>query len=90
MYDPNNEITGFDKYFLEKDNKNIIHLLFINDYCDYSTYYNSNTIWYLNQAISQEPSRQTFEILENSRDFLLTISEEIMENKINYLKIILK
>ena len=83
MYDPNNEITGYDKYFLEKDNKNIIHLLFINDYCDYSTYYNRNTIWYLTQAIAQEPSRQTFEILENTRDFLLTISEEIMENKLS-------
>ena len=83
MYDPNDEITGYDKYFLEKDNKNIIHLLFINDYCEYSSYYNKNTIWYLNQAIAQEPSRQTFEILENSRDFLLTISEEIMENKLS-------
>ena len=82
MYDPNNEITGYDKYFLEKDNKNIIHLLFINDYCDYSTYYNRNTIWYLTHAIAQEPSRQTFEILENSRDFLLTISDEILENRL--------
>ena len=54
MYDPNNEITGYDKYFLEKDNKNIIHLLFINDYCE-----------------------------EDSRDFLLEISEEIMENKLS-------
>ena len=83
MYDPNNEISGFDKYFLEKDNKNIIHLLFINDYCDNSTYYNKSTIWYLTQAISQEPSRQTFEILENSKEFLLEISEEIMENKLS-------
>jgi hypothetical protein len=82
MYDPNNEITGFDKYFLEKDNKNIIHLLFINDYCEYSSYYNKNTIWYLNKSIMSETSRQTFEILENSRDFLLEIAEEIMENKI--------
>ena len=32
MYDKNNEIIGFDKYNLEKDNQNIIHLLFINDY----------------------------------------------------------
>ena len=82
MYDADNEITGFDKYFLEKDNKNIIHLIFINDYCEYSTYYNKNTIWYLTQAISQEASRQTFEILENSKQFLLEISEQIMENKL--------
>ena len=77
MYDAGNEITGFDKYFLEKDNKNIIHLIFINDYCEYSNYYNKNTIWYLTQAISQEASRQTFEILENSKKFLLEISEQI-------------
>ena len=83
MYDPKYEIIGYDKYFLEKDNKNIIHLLFINDYCDYSTYYNKNTIWYLIQAISQEPSRQYFEILEDSREFLFKISEEILENKLS-------
>ena len=82
MYDPNNEISGFDKYYLEKDNNNIIHLLFINDYCDYSDYFNKNTIWYLTQAISQEACRQTFEILENSKEFLLEISEQIMENKL--------
>ena len=82
MYDVDNKITGFDKYFLEKDNKNIIHLIFINDYCKYSNYYNKNTISYLNGAIKQEPSRQTFEILENSKEFLLEISEEIMENKL--------
>ena len=71
MYDADNQLTGFDRYFLEKSNKNIIHLLFINDYCEYSSYYNKNTIWYLTQAISQETSRQTFEILENSKKFLL-------------------
>ena len=82
MYDQKNELTGFDKYFLEKGHDNIIHLLFINDYCEYADYYNKNTIWYLNQAISQEASRQTFEILENSKEFLLDISEQIMENKL--------
>ena len=59
MYDPNCEIIGFDKYYLEKDNNNIIHLLFINDYCDYSDYFNKNTIWFLTQAISQEACRRT-------------------------------
>ena len=83
MYDQKNEISGFDKYYLEKDNKNIIHLLFINDYCDYSTYYNKNAIGYLIQAISQEPSRQKFEILEDSKVFLFKISEEILENKLS-------
>ena len=83
MYDQKNEISGFDKYYLEKDNKNIIHLLFINDYCDYSTYYNKNAISYLIQAISQEPSRQKFEVLEDSKVFLFKISEEILENKLS-------
>jgi hypothetical protein len=36
----------------------------------------------LTQAISQEACRQTFEILENSKEFLLEISEQIMENKL--------
>ena len=57
MYDKNNEIIGFDKYNLEKDNQNIIHLLFINDYWDNSSYYNKNTIIYIIQSISSEQSR---------------------------------
>ena len=84
MYDKDNKLTGFDKYFLEKDHKNIIHLIFINDYCEDSSHYNKNTIMYLNDHISSEAGRQTFEILENSKEFLLKISEEIMENKLKY------
>ena len=57
MYDKNNEIIGFDKYNLEKDNQNIIHLLFINDCWDNSSYYNKNTIIYIIQSISSEQSR---------------------------------
>ena len=49
MHDPDNKIEGFDKYFLEKDNQNIIHLLFINDYCDCANQYNQNTISYLSK-----------------------------------------
>ena len=91
MYDVDNKITGFDKYFLEKDNENIIHLIFINDYCENSSHYNKNTISYLNKAISQVKSRHTFEILENSKEFLLQIKEEIMENQLkpNDIEIIL-
>ena len=76
-------IEGFDKYFLEKENKNIVHLLFINDYCESSSYYNKVTIDYLKQAIGQETGRQKFEILEDSKKFLLLISEQIMENKLS-------
>ena len=76
-------IEEFDKYFLEKENKNIVHLLFINDYCESSSYYNKVTIDYLKQAIGQETGRQKFEILEDSKKFLLLISEQIMENKLS-------
>ena len=91
MFDTDKILTGFDKYFIEKDNKNIIHLIFINDYSEYSNYYNKNTILFLKSFISHEISRQTFEILENSKEFLLKISEEIMENKLspNDIEIIL-
>ena len=74
---------GFDIYFLEKDNINIIHLLLINDYCGDSKYYNINTIFYLNQAIGQVKCREAFPILENSKKFLLEISEQIMDNKLS-------
>ena len=83
MHDPDNKIEGFDKYFLEKDNQNIIHLLFINDYCDCANQYNQNTISYLSKVISAETSRQKFDILDDSREFLFKISEEILENKLS-------
>ena len=83
MHDPDNKIKGFDKYFLEKDNQNIVHLLFINDYCDCANQYNQNTISYLSEVISTETSRQKLDILDDSREFLFKISEEILENKLS-------
>ena len=81
MFDAKYE--GFDKYYLEIDNKNIRHLILINDYCKESAYYNKNAIDHLQQAIAQESDRDTFPILENSKEFLLKISEQIMENKLS-------
>ena len=82
--DNKNKITGFDKYFLEKnkDKIEIIHLLLINDYCDDSQYFNFNAIQFLKGTIKHETSRQTFPILENSKEFLLKISDQIMEKKL--------
>ena len=83
MHDPDNKIKGFDKYFLEKDNQNIVHLLFINDYCDCANQYNQNTISYFSEVISTETSRQKLDMLDDSREFLFKISEEILENKLS-------
>ena len=83
MHDPYNKIYGFDKFYLEKDNENIIHLLFINDYCSYSEYYNKNTIWFIRQLINEIASMQKFDILEESREFLYKISGDILEKKLS-------
>ena len=81
----NNINNGFDKFFLEinKDNMEIIHLLLINDYCDDSKLFNYNAIKFLKGTIKHETGRQTFPILENSKQFLLEISEQIMEKKLS-------
>ena len=81
----NNINKGFDKFFLEinKDNMEIIHLLLINDYCDDSKLFNYNSIKFLKGTIEHETGRQTFPILENSKQFLLEISEQIMEKKLS-------
>lgn len=75
MYDPDNKIYGFNKYYLEKDNENIIHLLFINDYCSYSEYYNKNTIWYIRRIIMAIASTQNLIFLKNPENFCIKFLE---------------
>ena len=69
----------FNKYFREKD-KNVNHLIFINEYDNNnSNYYNIPTKIFLQKEIEQIETRKPFSIIDDIKDFLKNNYEELME-----------
>ena len=68
----------FNKYFVEKGKK-VIHLIFINDFSEKANYYNSPTIEFIQKEIEVIKTRNKFSIIEDCKNFIVKISEEIME-----------
>ena len=79
----------FNQYFREKD-KNINHLIFINEYVNnYSNFYNIPTKIFLQKKIEQIKTWKSFPIIDNIKDFLKYNYKELMDepNKIEDFKI---
>ena len=74
-YDSNNY---FDKYFMEKG-ENVSHFIFINEFSEKAKYYNIPTIRHIQKEIEVIKTRTVFSIIEDCKQFLVNISEEIME-----------
>ena len=73
----------FNKYFREKD-KNVNHLIFINEYDNNnSNYYNIPTKIFLQKEIEQIKTRKPFSIIDDIKNFLIDNYEELMEENIN-------
>ena len=70
----------FDKYFTEKDNK-VSHFIFINQYSKRAEYYNTPTINYIQGVLENSQERHSFPILEDCKEFLIKMSEEIIEHE---------
>jgi len=68
----------FNKYFIEKD-ENVSHFIFINDFSEKANYYNIPTITHIQKEIEVIKKRNKFSIIEDVKQFLVDISEEIME-----------
>ena len=79
----NNNQDYFNKFFVEKDKK-IMHLIFINDNCKRSSYYNVPTIKFIQKELEVIKTRQKFSIIEDCKKFLIQISEEIIEENLKY------
>ena len=78
----------FNKYFVEKGKK-VIHLIFVNEFSDKANYYNIPTIEFIQKEIEVIKTRNKFSIINDCKEFLVKISEEIMEGnpKIENLEI---
>jgi len=68
----------FNKFFVEKDRK-VMHFIFVNEFSEKARYYNEPTISYIQREIEGIKTRNTFSILNDCKNFLVKISEEIME-----------
>ena len=77
----NNEGNCFNKLFVEKGNK-VIHLIFVNEFSEQANYYNPPTIEFIQKEIEVIKTRNKFSILDDCIDFLVRISEEIMEENL--------
>ena len=78
--DGEDENKFFDKYFTEKDNKKVSHFIFINQYSERAEYYNTPTIKYIQKVLEINQERNSFPILDDCREFIIKMSEEIMED----------
>ena len=68
----------FDKYFAEKGKK-VSHFIFVNQYSERAEYYNIPTIKYIQKVLEINQERHPFPILDDCKNFIVKISEEIME-----------
>ena len=76
-----NDDNYFNKYFMEKG-ENVSHFIFINEFSDKANYYNIPTIRHIQKEIEVIKTRSEFSILDDCKDFLEKISEEIIEENI--------
>ncbi len=77
----------FNTFFVEKGKK-VIHLLFINEYSKEAKYYNVPTIEFIQKEIEVIKNREKFSIIDDCKNFLVKISEEIMEENPRLEKLI--
>ena len=72
----------FKKYFIEEGGK-IAHLIYINEFSDIGYYYNYPTLHFLKSQIESTMETQNFDIINDCKNFLINISEEIIEENLN-------
>ena len=59
--------------------ENVSHFIFINEFSEKAKYYNIPTIRHIQKEIEVIKTRTVFSIIEDCKQFLVNISEEIME-----------
>ena len=72
-------------YYKQKFKENdriIIHLIMANQDSEAGKYYNNFTISYLNTQLKQVKEKKPFDVIKNLKDFLVSISGEILKTKL--------
>ena len=71
----------FNQYFVEKNDK-VSHFIFINEFSDNHDYFNTPTINSIQKEIEVVKHRNKFSIIDDCKEFLVKIADEIMEQNI--------
>ena len=76
-------ITGdcHTKYYKEKD-ENVIHLIYVNDYCSVKDYYNKPAIDFLKKELDVVKTRTKFSVIEKCKEFFMQIQGDFLEEPI--------
>lgn len=70
------------KYYVEKDNFKITHLIFVNDYSQIASYYNKPTIAFLQKKLQVEQNRTKFCAVQSVKKYLVKIHLDFLQEKI--------
>ena len=70
-------------YYVEESNRKITHLIFINDYCEFSKYYNTPTTDFLTKKLEVEQNRTQFSVIEKCKDFFIYMENEFLEENLD-------
>ena len=72
----------FYKQKLKENNRIIIHLIIANNDSPAGVYYNQFAIDYLNKQLRQVKEKKPFDLVKNLKEFLVTISGDIFQSKL--------
>ena len=68
----------FNKYFIERGQR-VCHFIFVNEFSEKAKFYNTPTIQFIQQEIGGIKEKEAFPILNDCKQFVVKMSEEIME-----------
>ena len=76
----------FNKYFVEKDDEDILHFIYCNDLSNDLNYYNQSTINFIKKCIKMEVVKP-INIIQNLINHIKEISSLVLKEEINSLEV---
>jgi exonuclease I len=72
----------YQKYFIETD-KDVTHLIFVNDYCDIAEYYNKAAYEFIKSKLKGVRERTYFSVVEKCKEFFIEKHDRFLLETIN-------
>ena len=72
------------KYYVEKKNNKITHLIFVNDYSSIAKYYNDPVVDFLKKKLDVEQNRVEFSVIEKCKEYLIKIHSDFLRFSVTF------
>lgn len=72
----------YQKYYIETD-KDVTHLIFVNDYCDIAEYYNKAAYEFIKSKLKGVRERTYFSVVEKCKEFFIEKHDRFLLETIN-------